>query len=276
MTSHVLSLGSTFTEGEHLYIDRKHPKWKEALKVLLHEIEKLSDNLKTEMIVLRDFKEDSELARIFNDEGYIPMEMPEACILENMNWKDEDEYMEKLSARSRRHFRKEVLSFENKFEVEILKIPTDYEIDQFYQLYHSVKQNNYGINTFAYPKELFSAMADDLNWEFIVLKLKPSFHEGPEPLTVGVMFCYKNSGITYVPSLIGMDYTYATDFQVYRQLLYQTIKRAKELGFIRIDFGLSASFEKRKLGATIIKKFAYIQVEDNFKMESLGMMRNES
>ena len=275
MTSRVLSLGSTFTEGQHLFLDREHPDWKEAIKLLLQEIEKLSEKVRAEMVVLRDFEKDEELAKIFNDEGFIPTEMPEACVLEKLDWKDEQDYLERLSSRSRRHFRKEVQPYENKFEIYIVQDPSASDIQKYYQLYQNVKQNNYGINTFTYPEKLISAMAENPNWEFIVLKLPSSLH-GTEALIVGIMFCYKNSGITYVPSLIGMDYSYATDFQVYRQLLYQTIKRAKELGFQRIDFGLSASFEKRKLGATIIKKFAYIQVEDNFKMERLGMMRNES
>ena len=89
------------------------------------------------------------------------------------------------------------------------------------------------------------------------------------------MFCYNNMGRTYVPSLIGMDYNYTKEFQVYRQLLHQTIKRARSRDFDRVDFGFSASFEKRKLGATIKQRFAYVQVEDNFSMERMGMMRNE-
>ncbi|MGI0105881.1 aminotransferase class I/II-fold pyridoxal phosphate-dependent enzyme [Salinimicrobium sp. WS361] len=276
MTSPVLSLGSTFTEGEHLFIKRKHPRWEEALKLLLQEIEKLSEKVRAEMVVLRDFEKDDTLARIFNDEGYIPAEMPESCVLEGLDWKDEQDYMERLSSRSRRHFRKEVQPYEDKFDIRIVQNPHPGEIEEFYQLYKNVKQNNYGINTFTYPQKLFFSMADSPNWEFIVLKLHSSLFEGTEPPVVGVMFCYKNLDVTYVPSLVGMDYKYATEFQVYRQLLYQTIKRAKDLGFKRIDFGLSASFEKRKFGATVKRRLSYVQTEDNYKMESIGMMRNES
>ena len=65
---------------------------------------------------------------------------------------------------------------------------------------------------------------------------------------VGVLFCYKNCHNTYVPELVGMDYKWAKEYQLYRQLLFQTIKRANALQFPKIDFGVSASFEKRKLG----------------------------
>ncbi len=276
MTSRVLSMGSLFTEGKHLYYDTSHPEWKAAVKLLLKEIEKLSVEEKSEMIVLRDFEKDTTLSKTFNDEGFIPTEMPEACVLEPLDWRNEEEYLQRLSSRSRKHFRKEVKPYEEKFEISIIQNPCPAEIEKYYQLYQNVKQHNYAINTFTYPKQLFLAMAEHPNWEFIELRLKTPFHNEPEPCTVGVMFCYKNLDLTYVPSLIGMDYEYATEFQVYRQLLYQTVLRAKALNFQRVDFGLSASFEKRKFGATIKRKFSYVQMEDNYKMESLGMMRNES
>ena len=109
------------------------------------------------------------------------------------------------------------------------------------------------------------------NWEFILLYLKT---EEGIPL-VGVMFCYKNQNHTYVPELIGMDYRWAKEFNLYRQLLFQTIKRANELNFPQIDFGVSASFEKRKVGAKIIPKVAYVQARDNYTMEVMNTIQND-
>jgi hypothetical protein len=48
--------------------------------------------------------------------------------------------------------------------------------------------------------------------------------------------------------------------------------RAKALDFKKIDFGFSASFEKKKVGAVIVPKVAYIQAKDNFSMELMGTM----
>ena len=90
------------------------------------------------------------------------------------------------------------------------------------------------------------------------------------------MFCYKNSRSTFVPVFVGMDYTYAREFNVYRLLLYYTILRAKDLGYHRIDFGLTASFEKRKLGAIVIPKVCYVQAKDNFTMELIETMQNNN
>lgn len=76
------------------------------------------------------------------------------------------------------------------------------------------------------------------------------------------MFSYENNNKTYVPSLVGMDYDYLKSYQTYRQLLYQTIKRAIQLNFRHIDLGMTASFEKRKLGATVEEK---ICIYTNFR-----------
>ena len=69
-----------------------------------------------------------------------------------------------------------------------------------------------------------------------------------------------------------MDYDYLIEFHTYRQLLFQTIKRAIQLNFKQIDLGMTASFEKRKLGATVIEKFAYLQTADNYTLELLDIL----
>jgi len=139
-------------------------------------------------------------------------------------------------------------------------------------LFENVRKNNLGLNTFGFPKHMIQLMSASDEWEFIVLILKASFVDTRKDIPVGVMFCYKNEGKTYVPAFVGMDYNYAFNHQVYRQLLFQTVKRAGELGFKTIDFGLTAGFEKRKVGAEIREKSAYIQAKDNFSLELLEMM----
>ena len=118
-------------------------------------------------------------------------------------------------------------------------------------------------------------MATNPHWKFILLYLKNTEDSQNESDLVGILFCYKNSGQTYVPSLIGMDYAVPKKFSLYRQLLFQGIKRAKELGYKKIDLGITATFEKRKLGARVLPKVAYVQAKDNFSMELLGTMQTK-
>jgi hypothetical protein len=67
------------------------------------------------------------------------------------------------------------------------------------------------------------------------------------------MFCYKNSDQTYVPALIGMNYTYASKFQIYRPFI-QTIKEQEQLTLKKIDFGFFSHFRKKKVGRYNISK----------------------
>ncbi|MFV8344660.1 aminotransferase class I/II-fold pyridoxal phosphate-dependent enzyme [Flavobacterium sp. ZB4P13] len=271
LTSKVLGMGSLFTEGNHCYINKAHPLAEEAIMLLLEQVETLYHQLNADMVVLRDFEVDEKLNRIFHNQGFLKISMPETCIIENTQWSSIEEFSASLSSRSRKHFTKEILPFEQAFDIVIKNHLTNEELEQAYKLYLNVKNINHAINTFTYPIEVFQKMEKHSGWEFILLYLK---NEISNPL-VGILFCYKNTSHTYVPALIGMDYDYAKEFQLYRQLLFQAIKRARELNLNKIDFGVSATFEKRKLGATIIPKVAYIQARDNFSMELMGTLQNE-
>ncbi|MGB5819308.1 MAG: bifunctional aminotransferase class I/II-fold pyridoxal phosphate-dependent enzyme/GNAT family N-acetyltransferase [Saonia sp.] len=273
LTSYVLGMGSLFTEGQHLYLDRSHPHWKLALKQLMDKIEEIDQKSNPNMVVLRDFEKDDELGRLFHQQGFIKIMMPDSCKVLDLSWNTIDEYPATLSTRSRRHFRKDIQPYEDRFHVICNKEPDQNEIDQFYSLYKNVDSHNLALNMFTLPKKLFTMMSRHPHWEFLTLYLKEEFNKGTDQIPVGVMFCYKNLGEVYTPAFIGMDYRYTEEHQVYRQLLYQTIKQAKKLGFKKLDFGMTAAFEKKKVGATIIPKTAYIQAKDNYAMELMGVMQ---
>jgi 7-keto-8-aminopelargonate synthetase-like enzyme/predicted N-acyltransferase len=275
LTSKVLGMGSLFTEGNHCYINKTHPLVEEAIMLLLEQVETLYHQLNADMLVLRDFEEDEQLNRIFHNQGFLKINMPETCIIQNTKWDCIEDFSASLSPRSRKHFMKEILPFEKAFDIVIKDKLTTEESEQAYKLYQNVKNNNHAINTFTYPIEVFQKMEGNPQWEFILLYLKNKEKEEITNTLVGILFCYKNTVHTYVPALIGVDYSYAKEFQLYRQLLFQAIKRARELNLNKIDFGVSATFEKRKLGATVIPKVAYIQARDNFSMELMGTLQNE-
>lgn len=271
LTSKVVSLGCLFTEGTHLYINQENPQAEKAMKLLLEKLEEKYNNLKADMLVLRDFEENYNWDKVIQEQGYFKINMPESCVFKAEKWLHYEEFSNKLSPRSRKHFKKEIVPFEKHYKVEIKDWLRDEEMDIAYQLYVNVKNNNYAINTFQYNKSVFEEMNTCANWEFILLYLD---NEQNKPL-VGVMFCYKNQDHTYVPELIGMDYKWAKEYNLYRQLLFQTIKRANHLNFPQIDFGVSASFEKRKLGAVIRPKVAYVQARDNYTMEVMNTIQND-
>lgn len=271
LTSKVFSTGCLFTEGNHIYINENDPQANEALAFLIGKLENKYNELKADMLILRDFEEINPWEKPIQEQGFIRITMPESCVFYNSKWESNHDFSEKLSARSRKHFNKDVHPFEKHYNIIVKQYLNKNELDRVFDLYRNVKDNNYAINTFEYSKSVFEKMNSNANWEFILLSLKDKENS---PL-VGVMCCYKNQGLTYVPELVGMDYKYVKEFQLYRQLLFQTIKRANELQFTRINFGVSASFEKKKLGATIIPKVAYVQIRDNFSSELINTMQNE-
>ena len=270
-TSSCLSLGSMITEGDHLYLCQESPYWKEAFNLLLEQIELLEKKLKPQYIILRDFDTHNKAVKSFlHSKGYIQASMPQSAVYREFNWKDSADYVNTLSKRSRKHFRKDIEAFEDKLQVQIKDNLSDSELKKSYELYLAVKENNLGLNTFTYPFSLFLHMNTSSQWEFIMIYTKEN-----QDQVIGVMFCYKNKSNVYTPAVIGMDYQFSREYNIYRQLLYQTIMRARELGSKRIDFGLTAGFEKRKVGAQIIDRCCYIQTRDNFAMEALEFLRKD-
>lgn len=269
LTSKVLSIGSIFTEGDHLFLDSKHPLKKEALNAMLQTLENWEQTLKAKMIVLRDFSDDPALHSYFQGQGFVRIKMPESAEIDLKETEDIETYISKLSSRNRRHLRKEILETEPLIKIAVLNTCSKEQLKQIHKLYSNVHQNNLGLNTFSFPVKLIENMSSHSNWEFITIS--PLTH--PDKM-IGVMLCYKNIHETYVPAYVGMDYSYLNEFHIYRQLLFQTIKRAIDLNFLHIALGLTASFEKRKLGANVHEKYAYIQTDDNYTLELIGILES--
>lgn len=269
LTSKVLSLGSLFTEGKHLYVDNSHFEKQQALNLLLQTLEKLEYTLKAKMIVLRDFVDDKGIHTYFQGQGFVRVQMPDSCSIELAKEETLENYISRLSARNRRHLRKEILDTEPLLNIAVLSSCSEDQLEQIEELYSNVHHNNLGLNTFSFPSKLFRKMSKHPNWEFITITPKSE----PEKI-IGVMLCYKNIHKTYVPAFVGMDYSYLEQYHIYRQLLFQTIKRSIELKYNHIALGLTASFEKRKLGASVYNTYAYIQTADNYTLELMGILES--
>ena len=248
-------------------MDQGHPLKMQALTAMMQTLETLQVGLGAKMVVLRDFAEKEPLHNYFQGQGFVRVQMPDACTMELGHFDTMEAYVTTLSSRNRQHLRKEILALEPRFKIEILKTANRRQLKQIQALYANVHQNNLGLNTFPFPESLFENMANHSNWEFITISL----HESPDHM-VGAMLCYRNQGKTFVPAFVGLDYGYLKEYHCYRQLLYQTIKRAWALKMERIDFGMTAAFEKRKLGAAVEPKYAYIQASDNYTLELMGIM----
>ncbi|MBT1703530.1 aminotransferase class I/II-fold pyridoxal phosphate-dependent enzyme [Chryseosolibacter indicus] len=273
LTSRVTGMGSLISEGDHLYIDKNSPQWKEALVLLLNAVYKIQEKNNATMVVLRDFEEDDqEIKDFFQSQGFIKIHLPESCVIEDLNWESKEEFLQTLSANSRAKIKKDVFKYEHFFDVEIKHVVSEEELAYYYQLFSNVKSRNFDLNSFTYPKKLFSNMRNYSGWEFMVLKIKPEFDDRAVKKPVAVAFNYFNDTKIYNAVLIGLDYEMSEQFQVYRQAFFVLLKNAKKLGAKRVNLGFSASIEKRKFGARIIPKVAYVQAKDNFNLELIESM----
>lgn len=262
-------LGSLFTEGSHMFLNRKSSYWKQALKLLLQELFREQEKEQVSNILLRDFDAgDQEMHEFMVDQGFVKVDLPESCEVDGLCGQTEAEYVSTLSQKSRRHYVQKIKRNKHYFNVEVKSSLTNAELSYAYKLFQNVKNNNLGINNFLFPEKLFQEINASPDWEFIVLYLKEEFAANRMP--VAVCFCHINAAKVYSPMLIGMDYEYLEEFGIYRQALFQVINRANMLRCNRINFGISATIEKKRIGAVEHPKVGYYQAKDNFTMEMMG------
>ncbi|WP_421803944.1 aminotransferase class I/II-fold pyridoxal phosphate-dependent enzyme [Flagellimonas sp.] len=270
LSSMVLSLGCLFTEGVHLYWDAAHRSGLAARDSFLELLEKMEQQYGAKMTVLRDFDAHTSWNEALYGHGFLRVQMPNSCHVDLLGIPSMEAYLEQLSSRNRRHFRKDVLPYLDRTGTQVMPMLSIQQLERVKGLFEAVRSRNLGLNTFSFPDSLFERMNQNPSWEFIVL----SPLSEPDRI-MGVMFCYTNLEQVYVPAFVGMDYSNLEEFALYRQLLYRTIERAIDQGIPKIDFGLTASFEKRKLGASVHQKYAYLQTGDNFILELLGIMEGQ-
>ncbi len=272
LTSTVISTGSLLTEGEHVFIDKSSPYWKEAMKLLFEKMYVLQDSNKASNIVLRDFSNnDVELDTFLVDNGFFKIAMPENNIVSDMSWTTKEDFYSKLSQRSRQHFREDIKKHEDKFDVKVETDYSDENINYWYNLYENVKNNSLDLNTFTLPKKAFEQMLKSHKWEVLSLGVKKQFDFIGIEKPIAVVFCHKAHD-TYMPVIMGLDYRYQKEYKIYRQMLFQLVLRGKALGCKQVNLGFSASTEKKKVNALPIPTFGYMQAKDSYNFQVLANM----
>jgi 7-keto-8-aminopelargonate synthetase-like enzyme len=272
LVSKVLSLGSTVTGGNHLYLDRSSALWKDAMDILLNKITELQEEYHASSTMLRDLPQgDEELDGYMMENGYCKVNLPKSHKAENLQWTTRQEFLATLSKRGQKHIKQDVFRHEDKYELTVCKNPTPEEIKHWYQLYLNVKNKSLELNTFTLPYKMFENIAKEPSWEVLSLQLKPEFDTRNERKPIAIMFNYVTEK-TYNFMMVGIDYDFQQEHKSYRQAMYQVLTRAKELSKKVVYLGYSASIEKRKFGASIVESVGYLQAKDNYAMEVIESM----
>jgi hypothetical protein len=269
LTGTVICSGSLLTEGEHLFLSKNSPLWKDALQMLIEKIYFLQEYRQANHIVLRDFKMmDAPFDNLMVDNGFFKVTMPDTHIISNMQWENAAAYYNGLSINGKNHLRKKVLRHSDQFKVEVISISNwAEEIEHWYNLYLNVKNKSLELNTFALPEKLFYQLAKNEHWEVLQLTISDAAVETTDKPCC-MVFSYLTKDV-YIPMIIGLDYTYNQQYAVYRQALYQVVLRAKQVHASSILLGFAAGIEKQKLGATAIPAFAYMHSKDSFNAAAI-------
>lgn len=266
LTSKTMMMGTLLTEGEHLFLETANENWKEALQLLLKDVWEEQDRNEAGTLLLRDFREiNTDIRDFLMDQGFVKVAMEDSHQIDLSEVPGRQDFISSLESKKRIHLNNDVLKYEHLFETKIATNPSDADINAWYALYENVKQRNLSINDFQLPEKLFHKIKDSALWDVIEIKLKESGK------TVAVGFAYKNRN--YSPVILGLDYEQP---KIYKQLLFQAIMRAIELKRQKIYLGLTASLEKRKVGAKAIKIVAYMQVKDNYNLSVIELLKSNA
>jgi hypothetical protein len=270
LTSRTFSMGSLLTEGDHLYLDRSKD-WRGALHLLVQAVDEHASAVAAPATVIRDVAPgDAELDETLKSHGFVRITMPDSHVIAPVA-ADDAAWLAGLSRRSRAHQRREVLSREHLFEVELLsrggRVPTDAELSHLHELYRNVRARSLELNSFELPVTLWRDMLAHECWELMLLRLRPEHDGNGMPVAFGALFF----GARHcAPMIVGLDYDYVRSHGAYRQTMRQALLRARARGVERILFGMGAPLEKQRFGAHTVPHYAYVQSADHYSHEALA------
>lgn len=275
LTSRVLSMGSLFTEGDHLYLDRDRD-WRGALQRLADEMGALAEERDVGSVVLRDLEADEELATALGDMGFSPVSCPDSLVIDvdGLGW---EELLARLTPGQRRFQRRKVAPHEGKFAVEVLRrggrAADSDELDHLHGLYGNVVERSLELNTFPLPDGFLRPMLDRAGWEIVTLTLKPDDASGPQ--RPHAFFAAWIGAEQYAPMVIGLDYRAVARHGAYRQCLREVVRRAQIHGSRRILMGMGAALEKVRFGARPVARTMFVQSLDHYAHDVLALIDGE-
>lgn len=268
LCSKTLSIGSLFAEGNFIFLDSENILWKEAVSELIEFANKTKKEIEASVLIFRDFQENNPINQLLENEGYARINMPSSNKVVNPKWNSTDELLALIDSRKKRDGIKQyVIRHLDKFDVTIKQEITDEEANHYFKLFSNVKENNYSYNFFNFPQKTPKILSKYPNWEFIDIKLKG------ENETIACIWCFVGDD-HFCPLNMGLNYDYIESHHLYKQAVFQMVKRGNDLNKKISYLGFSADFEKSKYLAEKITTFAYMKVDDTFNLELIESYSN--
>lgn len=275
LTSLVVGMGSGFSEGNHLYLDRS-AAWQPALTRLLRVLEDEYDRRDAGMLLLRDLPGDDPVMDAFlMDHGLVKVPMFDSHYLD-VKWTDMDGFLAQLTRRGRSHMRGIMANAKN-YTRKVYGASTGEaarlspaEADWLYTLYRNVADRKQKLNVFPLPRNLVDALQDSPVWEIVAFHLDPDVGGPLDGRPVAWYAAHRFDG-HYAPFLCGLDYRYVYTHGAYRNMLFWMVQRLQELGIRTMHLGMDADTEKSRLGTRLQRNAVYVQVRDHYNS---GLLRD--
>lgn len=268
LSSRALLLGSLLSEGNHLYLDRAGP-WRAALGRLLSVAREELDRAGCTVMVLRDLPaEDAEMDQEMLHHGLVKVPTLDTHLLP-ITWQTEQGYLDHLkTSKRKRQALIERIAQSHRYErrlhgAGVGEPLSPGELDHLHGLYTAVARKALRLNVFHLPARLLAAMQTSPAWEIVTLRLDPA-HGGPADGRPVAFYAAHKQGGHYGGFLCGVDYDYVYTHGAYRQMLYQTVRRAMELGMTTLHLGMTADMEKLRFGTVARRRSVYLQARDHF------------
>ena len=271
LTSKIVTMGSGFSEGNHLYLDREGP-WRAALTRLLQVASGIYDQQNAGMMLLRDLPaDDPEMDAFLVDQGFMKIPMFTSYTLD-ISWTDQESYLASLSRRKRRHLR-EIIDRSAHYRTRVFSAQSGQQLDaaglsHLYRLYRNVADRKRKLNVFPLPAMLLSHLQTSPAWELVAVYLDEDAGGPADGQPVAFYAAHRHAD-HYAPFLCGLDYRFVYEHGAYRNMIFEMIRRAQATGVHRIHMGMDADQEKLRFGCIPHKNCVYFQSRDHFNGELL-------
>ncbi len=270
LTQRVFSQGCLLSEGDHLWLREPADAdtSRRAIGQLLDWVRDEANRLGCGMLVMRDVRDDDRvLEAVYEAQGLLRNPGPESLVLDGVPASDQ-ELVAGLGHDHRRHYRRSVEPWNDAYDVEIVgdsgRALGEQEARRLHRLYQAVRAKSLELNTFALPSSLWQTLSTSPDWELVLLRPR-----GESDAPVCGFFAAYLGGAAYVPLVAGLDYAFVAERGLYRQLLRQTLERARQHGRRRILFGFGASLEKRRFGARPVASNMFVELDDHFAIDAI-------
>lgn len=270
LTSTMIGMGSLLTQGDHLWLDRS-ADWRGALRHLLQAAREVEDATGAAGVVLRDLPDgDDELHTFLLGEGFLRIPMWNTWV-RDVDFIDDEGFLAGLDRKKRQHQRRVVLPWEGRYQVEVLEGGTEEAAavssaarDHLYEMYRGVHARRLDLNVFALPRRIIDVALDFPGWETLVLRLPG---ESDTAVAFGTLLVTEEEVSTV---FLGLDPRYVASHHSYQQLLFQALRRARQRGATRVQFGMTADLQKSRFGARPERRWAYVQATETFNADVLA------